>query len=108
MRRDVMGIHGGPARTPNFDALARDHLLFTHAYTQASWTKPSIATLFTGFYPSQHGLLMHPVLGRDDPDALMTDGLSEDYVTLAEVLASDGYETAAVISNPWLGRRFGW
>ena len=31
MRRDSAGIYGGAARTPHFDALARDGLLFSRA-----------------------------------------------------------------------------
>jgi arylsulfatase A-like enzyme len=60
MRRDRMGIHGGRARTPHFDRFARENLWFTDAVAQAPWTKPSIATLFTSLYPTQHGVVTHP------------------------------------------------
>jgi len=113
MRRDRIGIHGGPAATPHFDAFAREHLLFERAVTQSPWTKPSIASLFTSLYPSQHGVAADPAT-RDSADVARdgaleeADVLSEDFVTLAEVLGGAGFRTAAFVSNPWLGSRFGF
>jgi choline-sulfatase len=109
MRRDRVGFYGGPAQTPVFDRLARENLAFTHAYSAAPWTKPSIASLFTGLHPSQHGVLSHPALRGDrGGEALETDILSDDLTTLAEVLQSAGYETAAFVGNPWLRPEFGF
>ena len=108
MRRDRFGIYGGPARTPHFDRLGREHLLFERAYSAAPWTKPSIASLFTGLHPSQHGVLSHPELRSGSTGELVTDVLSERLTTLAEVLAAAGYETAAFVGNPWLSPEFGF
>ena len=100
MRVDRVGIHGGPANTPVFDAFARQNLHFTRAYSQAPWTKPSIATLFTGLYPSQHGVITHPRLQdagaptgelRKLDEIIETDRLGEDLRTLAEVMLDAGY-----------------
>ncbi len=113
MRRDRVGAYGGAAKTPAFDAFAKENLLFEHAFTQAPWTKPSIATLFTSLYPSQHGVATDPQL-RNPFDvkrsgAIMeTDSMSGDLQTLAEVFAASGYRTAAFVSNPWLEKRFGF
>ena len=113
MRRDRVGIHGGAAATPHFDAFAREHLLFERAVTQSPWTKPSIASLFTSLYPSQHGVAADPAT-RDSTDVardgalVEADVLSQDFVTLAEVLRGAGFRTAAFLSNPWLGSRFGF
>jgi arylsulfatase A-like enzyme len=105
MRRDRVGAYGGPARTPAFDRFAADGLLFEHAYSQAPWTKPSIATLFTGLYPSQHGVLSHPA---DLGHATVSDALPGELTTLAELLAAAGYETAAFVANPWLREELGF
>ncbi len=40
---------GGVAR------LARDGVRFSNAHAPSSWTRPSMASLFTSLYPSQHG-----------------------------------------------------
>ena len=113
MRRDRVGIYGGAAHTPSFDALAAEGVWFESAITQSPWTKPSIATLFTSLFPSQHGVLSDPQ-ARDPYSETgaapveMQDILSEKVVTLAEVFRAAGYRTAAIVSNPWLDARFGF
>jgi len=110
MRRDRVGIYGGPAKTPHFDAFARENLLFDVAYSAAPWTKPSMATLFTSLYPSQHQMTSHPTLrpsGAASPH-LKTDVLSDEFNTLAEILAGSGFKTAAFVGNPWMKDEFGF
>ena len=113
MRRDRVGAYGGPARTPAFDHFARTNLLFDRAVTQAPWTKPSIATLFTGLYPSQHGVVTHPAIPEPGEterreQLIETDVLVDGLTTLAEVVQGAGYETAAFVANPWLDPAFGF
>jgi arylsulfatase A-like enzyme len=103
MRRDRLGVYGGKARTPAFDALARDGLRFDHAYSQAPWTRPAIATLLTGLNPSQHGVGMERGEERKTPRAV-----APEFATLAELLRDAGYRTAAFVSNPWMEERFGF
>jgi choline-sulfatase len=113
MRRDHMGAYGGTAKTPAFDAFAKDNLLFDHAYTQAVWTKPSVATLFTSLYPSQHRVesdpqIRNPLNSQRTGTLMETDILSSKLTTLAEVMKGAGYATAAFVANPWLEKRFGF
>lgn len=108
LRRDRIGIYGGPARTPALDRLAREGLLFTGAYSESPWTKPAMATLFAGLYPSQHGVLSHPELRRESGAPARNDVLAEGVTTLAERLREAGYETVAFVSNPWLLEEFGF
>jgi len=110
LRRDRIGAFGGPDQTPHFDAFAAEGLRFDRAHTQAPWTKPAIATLFTGLYPSQHGVTSHPMLPsrRGARQQAVADALPEGVETLAESLGAAGYETAAFVSNPWIGRDFGF
>jgi arylsulfatase A-like enzyme len=103
MRRDRLGVYGGKARTPAFDAFARDNLRFDAAYTQAPWTRPAMASLFSGLLPSQHGVGMERGEERKTPRAL-----APEIVTLAEVLHGAGYRTAAFVANPWMEPRFGF
>jgi len=107
LRSDRLGIDGGPAHTPRFDAFAAGGLHFTAATSQAPWTKPSVATLFTGLLPSTHGVVSHPALRRDG-QRLESDVLGVRHHTLAESLAAAGYQTAAFVSNPWLQRKLGF
>ena len=103
MRRDRLGAYGGPAQTPAFDAFAAENLRFNAAYTQAPWTRPAMASLFTGLLPSQHGVGMEEGAERATPRAV-----APDITTLAEVLRAAGYRTAAFVSNPWMETRFGF
>ena len=87
LRRDRLGAHGGPAHTPVFDALAADGLRFERAWANAPWTKPSIATLFTGLHPSQHGVVSHPRLRGDaSGEPALSDVVGSSHETLAEGL----------------------
>jgi arylsulfatase A-like enzyme len=112
-RRDRMGAYGGPARTTAFDGFARANLLFQHAFTQSPWTKPSVATLFTSLYPSQHRVADDPQI-RSPFDVQRTGALQEADVlapeldTFAEVMQRAGFRTAAFVSNPWMEKRFGF
>jgi arylsulfatase A-like enzyme len=113
MRRDRAGVYGGPARTPRFDALAREGLLFSRAIAPAPWTKPSIAALFTSLYPSQHGVASDPELRGSfgvfrQEDLTRADVLPAEFVTLAERLRDAGFRTGALVANPWMRRPFGF
>jgi arylsulfatase A-like enzyme len=109
LRRDRLGAYGGPARTPVFDALAAEGLRFERAWANAPWTKPSIATLFTGLHPSQHGVVSHPRLRGNAPgEAAFNDVLDAGHETLAEALARAGWHTGGIVTNPWLGAEFGF
>ncbi len=113
MRRDAAGLYDGRAETPHFDAFGRAHLWFDRAATQAPWTKPAVATLFTGLLPSQHRLASHPELRSEKRAAhgirpIRADVLHDQFVTLAEVVRDAGHATAAFVSNPWMRQEFGF
>jgi len=73
--------------TPNIDRLAADGTRFTDFYAAASSCTPSRAALMTGCYPQRVGLPR--VLG---PGAKI--GISDDEVTIAQMLKPLGYATA--------------
>lgn len=49
-------------QTPNLDRLAREGLLYTRGYVPDSLCRPSLATMISGLYPHQHG-----IVGNDPP-----------------------------------------
>src|SRR5207249_3493449 len=82
LRVDRLGCYGnGRGLTPFLDALAGRAYVFKNAYAQASWTKPSVASLLTSRFSSQHGVVR---LGSVLPDT---------EVTLPEILHERGYRT---------------
>ena len=106
LRADRLGIHGYPLPTsPNMDAVAGEGVFFSAAMSHSTWTKPSIATLVTSLYPSQHGI---QVASLGDEGALRTEVLDDGLVTLAERFQQAGYTTGAVINQVHLQRRFGF
>lgn len=52
VRRDRMGLHGGPAETPQLEALARDGVLLENHVAQAPLTGPSHYALLSSSYTS--------------------------------------------------------
>jgi arylsulfatase A-like enzyme len=87
---------GPDSPTPELGALAMRGRKYSRAYSQASWTKPSVASLFTSLYPSAHGA------------NLRRDRLPAGVQTLPEVLAARGYRTAVFSANPWISPAFGF
>ena len=97
LRADHLSSYGyGAIETPHMDALAADGTRYAHMFAQASWTRPSIATILTGLYPSSHGA-MHKA-----------DLLPERVETVAEVLARSGYHTAGFPNNINVSPAFGF
>lgn len=114
LRADYLGSYGfqGPI-SPNLDRFAREAVVFDRCASVAPWTKPAIASLFTGLDPSVHQVLTHAGRYGSQPRSarlrpLETDALPEAALTLAEVLKDRGYETAAFVANPWINAKHGF
>jgi len=89
LRPDRLGAYGyARARTPNLDRLAAQGALFEYAVTDTPWTTPSMSSVMTGNYATVHGFKSTNV-NRLDPANQ----------TLAEVLRSAGYATAAIVGS---------
>lgn len=88
-RADRMALHGHDVdTTPRMAERFRDGLVFDRAVSPSYWTLPSHASLFTGLPSSVHGA--HA--GRQ-----WLDGA---FVTVAEHLGDNGFDTYAWSSNP--------
>ncbi len=88
LRADHLSCYGYDAiRTPAIDALAADGTRFAHAYSQASWTRPAVATILTSLYPSSHKAVHK------------SDVLPDAVTTLPEVLQAAGYHTVGFANN---------
>lgn len=105
LRGDRYGAEAPYARplTPHLDQVAEEGIRFTRAFSQASWTRPSLPTFLTGLYPTEHGLVE---LGEgDEVDRNMR--LSESVETVAERLVGRGFSTLMVGEQFQLSPRFG-
>ncbi len=95
LRADHLGVYGYDRPTsPRMDGLALQGIRFDRVVAQASWTKPSVASLFTGRYVHDHGVIRS------------LDALGDDLPTLAQLLDEAGYRTAAFSANPWITPEF--
>lgn len=65
-RHDAMGCAGNDVvQTPNLDRLASEGLRCTRTYCQSPVCMPSRASVITGLYPHQHGILQNFVIDAD-------------------------------------------
>lgn len=109
LRADRVSALGYARRTtPNLDRFAEGAFLFTNAVSQASWTLPSFMSLFTGLYPSEHGLTNKYLLPEGGGRDLAEASLSSSVVTLPELLRAGGYRTAAFTGGAGLGAQYGF
>ncbi len=94
-RPDHFGCYGYSRNTtPNIDKLAREGVVFTHAFSQSAWTTPGMISIFTSLYPPTHGV--------DAKDRTLKD----DVLTLPKVLKGNGYAAPVLpkfvdIQNYW-------
>jgi len=91
LRKDRLSVYNDDIGfTDSLGALADDAVVFDDAVTQAPWTLPSHASMFTGRYPWEHGTTH----ARS-----YFDGSHETFIS---AFADAGYDTAAVTSNIWI------
>lgn len=84
-RGDVLGSAGDrQAKTPHLDRLAREGIRFANAFTNTPLCSPARATLQTGLYWYQHGVIVNDVR------------LPVERTTFAEVFAAAGYATGYI------------
>jgi arylsulfatase A-like enzyme/Flp pilus assembly protein TadD len=87
-RADRFGSYGySSAHTPNFDRFSAGSVRFENAITAAPITLPAHTSIMTGTYPVFHGV-------HDNDGYVLDDGIT----TLAEILASEGFVTGAVLA----------
>jgi len=104
LRYDHVGLDGSKLpTTPAIDAaFGKRSVVFRKAYSEASWTRPSVPSLLTGLYPSEHGLGDFVMTGEH----VEGRALSSKVTTLAEGMKAAGYRTALVAYQAQLSPKF--
>ncbi len=86
LRYENLSMNGYHRNTSkNLDQFAEHCINFTNAFSQSSFTPPSHASMFTSKFVSNHGLLAW-------------NKLDDTAVTMAEIFANEGYQTAAFVN----------
>lgn len=102
-------------QTPRIDQLASQGLTFTYGYTTSPLCSPALASIATGLYPHQHGILGNdPVFSSDErkySGEWLQDRMKhyrpfisrfEELETIADVLGKHGY-TSLQTGKWWPG-----
>ncbi len=114
-RPDHLGFFGYHQDTaPFLDRLLSRSTVFDRAFSTSSWTAPSTSSLFTGLYPSHHGVTEGFLARKQraeaspEPETVQLNRLPAQVPTLAELLAAHGYATMGVASNINIGTEIGF
>jgi len=106
-RADNFSCYGYNKTTSHYiDSIAGEGILFANAISSSPWTLPSHVSLFTGLYPSQHGLTEDNILMGNN-----IYGLSKKHTFphfLPTLLKKEGYRTVGFSNNPWVSHNFGF
>jgi arylsulfatase A-like enzyme len=97
LRADRLSAYGYERETsPLIDHLAGHGVRFARHLAQSSWTKASMASLWTGLHPNRAGVTR------------FNDLLSPEAVMPAERLREAGFRTAGIWRNGWVAGYFGF
>jgi arylsulfatase A-like enzyme len=96
LRADALEPYGAiETKTPNIARFADRGVVYDAATTPIPLTRPAHASILTGLYPDQHGVLKNRQI------------LPEEVVTLAEALRDVGYQTAGFTGVRFLNKKSG-
>jgi arylsulfatase A-like enzyme len=96
LRADHVGTYGYQRDTTPFkDSFSKGGVVFLNAFSQGTNTRISCPTIMTSLYPTAAGVV--------------TDYqyLDDEYLTLAEIMRSQGFETASFLQNSYCGPTIG-
>jgi arylsulfatase A-like enzyme len=97
LRAERMSSYGNPRETtPALDRLASAGVRFEHQMSQSTWTKASMASIWTGLYPAHTGITRY-------------DDVIPDVARMpAEILHDAGFKTFGLWRNGWVAPTFGF
>ncbi len=87
LRRDALGCYGNKiCKTPNLDKLAAEGACFENAFTTSPVCSPARASLLTGLYPHNHGVMLNTHIAP-----AWNKGLAAGTPTFSSILKEAGY-----------------
>ncbi len=116
LRADHLPFYGYNVDTaPFLSELAAKSIVFENAFSASSTTAPSMASVFTSVYPSQHGVLMGMQATKrlkqqlDEPyQDLSINKIPAELLTLGEMMKQSGFKTYGVADNLNIDHQIGY
>ena len=97
LRADRLHCYGYERETsPVMDFLANTGVRFDHVISQSSWTKASMASIWTSSWPQRTGILR------------WSNALPQEAVLPPEIFQKAGFQTAGIWRNGWVAPNFGF
>ncbi|MGH7338542.1 MAG: sulfatase, partial [Myxococcota bacterium] len=97
LRAERLASYGHARNTsPGLDRLAASGVRFANHLAQSSWTKTSMASLWTGLNPARTGITRYDHV------------LPEEANLASEVFAKAGFQTVGIYRNGWVAPTFGF
>lgn len=78
------------------DQLARKGAFFKNAFSPAPWTKPSVASIFTGYYPSQHKVTS------------VNSKMNPPYQVMSQYFKAKDYAAGGIVSHTLISPKTGY
>lgn len=105
-RQDHFSTYGyGRKTSPFMDEMAGESIVFDNAYSQVTWTKPSVSTLFTSRFPSGHGVTK---FSKTSSEGVVSNVLPPSLKTISEYLGEAGYVSYGFTNNDFIGPELGF
>jgi arylsulfatase A-like enzyme len=103
LRRDHLPMYGYAKDTaPYLSRLAREGVVFEHAVSTSAWTAPATASILTGLYPFQHGVVSGFAASKRmqrGQAVVELNRVPKEATTAAELFEGAGYATFGVAEN---------
>ncbi len=97
LRADRLGSYGYERETsPHLDTMAASGVRFARHLAQSSWTKASMASMWTSLLPTHTGITRFDHV------------IPEDALMPAEIFRDAGYQTVGLYRNGWVAPTFGF
>ena len=113
LRADHLPFYGYPKNTaPFLNEIAARSAVFDETIAACSSTAPSTASLFTGVYPTQHGVITGFVARRRMLEAgagqITVNRIPAEMRTLGEDFKDAGFKTYCLADNPNISQAMGY
>lgn len=112
LRADRLPFYGYPVDTaPFLTSWAARSVVFERAWATSSWTAPATASVFTGVYPDQHGVVLGMQVFKHMQKVeteIELNGIPDELETLPEFMHARGYRTFGLADNLNIDRQLGF